>query len=195
MYNGLKGTLIFVLGAAVGSAVTWKLLKRQYEQIVQEEIDSFKETMTKNHGSITKKTEDNNDTVSDIDDEADTETQEYETITSEYSTNKEEKGGSDYMYDDGLITIIAPDEFGEDDEYDTESLIYYADEMLADDQGNLIEDIDDVVGADFADHFGDYEDNAIYFRNDKYKIEYEVVRDYRRYGDIFDVDPNLKYEE
>lgn len=196
MYNGLKGTLIFVLGAAVGSVVTWKVLKRQYEQIVQEEIDSFKEMMSKNHGSPMKiMAEVGEKIISEIANDAKTEKEEYEAIASEYSNNNEEKGGSDYMYGDGLITIIAPDEFGEDEDYDTESLIYYADEMLADDQGNLVEDADDLIGADFADHFGDYEDNAIYFRNDKYKVEYEVVRDYRRYGDIFDIDPNQKYEE
>ena len=35
--------LIFVTGAAIGSAVTWKLVKTKYEQIAQAEIESVKE--------------------------------------------------------------------------------------------------------------------------------------------------------
>ena len=39
----LSNIVIFAIGAAIGSAVTWKLLKTKYEQIAQEEIDSVKE--------------------------------------------------------------------------------------------------------------------------------------------------------
>ena len=35
--------LMFAVGAAIGSAVTWKVVKAKYEKIVQEEIDSIKE--------------------------------------------------------------------------------------------------------------------------------------------------------
>lgn len=179
MSNGLKNTIIFVLGAAAGAAVTWKVLKTKYEQIVQEEIDSFKEMMSKKHGVIV-----NEDDESEREEEL---IKEYEMMTGEYSANTDKKGGSEpVLKDRDYITIIAPDEFAEDDDYDTESLIYYADEQLADDRGNLIEEIDDLVGDDFANYFGEFEDNAVYFRNDKYKTYYEVVRDYRRYGDIFE---------
>ena len=47
MSEGLKNTIIFAVGAAVGSAVTWKLLKTKYEQIANEEIASVKETYAK----------------------------------------------------------------------------------------------------------------------------------------------------
>ena len=38
-----KNVLIFAAGAAIGSAVTWKLIKTKYEQIANEEIESVKE--------------------------------------------------------------------------------------------------------------------------------------------------------
>ena len=47
MSEGLKNTIIFAVGALVGSAVTWKLLKTKYEQIANEEIASVKETYAK----------------------------------------------------------------------------------------------------------------------------------------------------
>ena len=68
--------------------------------------------------------------------------------------------------------------------------------MLSDDRGNLVDDIDDLVGADFADHFGEYEEYSIYIRNDKYKCEYEVIQDLRKYDDVFINDgPDLTDEE
>ena len=41
--NTLVKAFIFVAGAAIGSAVTWKVVKNKYEQITQEEIKSVKE--------------------------------------------------------------------------------------------------------------------------------------------------------
>ena len=35
--------LMFAAGAAIGSAVTWKVVKTKYERIAQEEIESVKE--------------------------------------------------------------------------------------------------------------------------------------------------------
>ena len=43
MSEGLKNTIIFTVGAAIGSVVTWKILKTKYEQIANEEIESVKE--------------------------------------------------------------------------------------------------------------------------------------------------------
>lgn len=41
--SALCKILMFAVGAAVGSAVTWKFVKTKYEQIAQEEIDSVKD--------------------------------------------------------------------------------------------------------------------------------------------------------
>ena len=43
----IKNLLIFTTGAAIGAAVTWKLLKTKYEQIAQDEIDSVKEVFAR----------------------------------------------------------------------------------------------------------------------------------------------------
>lgn len=184
MYRGLKSTLIFTLGAAVGSAVTWRLLKTRYEQIVQEEIDSFKAKMAEKHEVSLG--------------EPDSETSNPKTIREEYvelaNNYSIEKGGSDSMK--SHITVLSPDDFAEDEDYETESLIYWSDGMLSDDRGNLVDDIDDLVGADFADHFGEYEEYSIYIRNNKYKCEYEIIQDLRKYVDVFINDgPDLTDEE
>lgn len=43
MNKTITNMFIFAVGAAVGSAVTWKVLKTKYDRLIQEEIDSVKE--------------------------------------------------------------------------------------------------------------------------------------------------------
>ena len=79
---------------------------------------------------------------------------------------------------------ISPDDFGEEDGYDTETLTYYADGILADDQDNLIDSVDKMVGLESLDKFGEYEDDVVYVRNEQYKCDYEILIDLRRWEDV-----------
>ena len=47
MHKAVSYSLIFSTGVAIGSFVTWKMVKTKYERIAQEEIDSVKETFSK----------------------------------------------------------------------------------------------------------------------------------------------------
>ena len=80
--------------------------------------------------------------------------------------------------------IITPDEFGEFDDYETISLTYYADGVLTDDMDEPIEDVDGLVGVDSLSHFGEYEDDSVFVRNDRMKADYEILSDLRNYSDI-----------
>ena len=79
--------------------------------------------------------------------------------------------------------VIAPEEFGEMDGYNTISLTYYADNVLADDIDELVEDVDETVGLDSLNHFGEYEDDSVFVRNDRLRSDYEILRDNRTYED------------
>ena len=83
-----------------------------------------------------------------------------------------------------MIEVIPPDEFGEDDDYDLISITYYADGVLADDGNYPIDDVEDTVGPDALDSFGEWEDDAVYVRNDKRKCYYEILRDVENYSDL-----------
>ena len=80
--------------------------------------------------------------------------------------------------------VIAPEEYGELADYDQETLNYFADGVLADDQNIPIEDTDSVVGENFEDHFGDYEDDAVHIRNDREQTDYEILLDPRKFSDV-----------
>ena len=91
--------------------------------------------------------------------------------------------------------VITPEEFGELKEYETIELTYYADFVLADNRNNPIEDVDDVIGLDSLDHFGEYEDDSVFVRDDERKIDYQILLDPRKYSDVVNKKPHPTEDE
>ncbi len=83
--------------------------------------------------------------------------------------------------------IITPEEFSDSD-YNTETLSYWADGVVTDiDNEPLTDDqIEDLIGEDSLSHFGEYEDDSVFVRNDRLRTDYEILADTRRYGDVYD---------
>lgn len=85
--------------------------------------------------------------------------------------------------------VITPDEFYENEDNDRLSFFLFADGVLADDDFLVVHDVDDVVGAESLTHFGEYEDDIVYVRNEKYKTDYEISRDERTYEEFLKENP------
>lgn len=78
--------------------------------------------------------------------------------------------------------VISPEEYDNyNTDYDDISLTYYADGILADDLDEIVEDPDNIVGPDFMNYFGKYEEDTVLIRNDRLKCTYEILRDRRTY--------------
>ena len=208
MNSTLKGVLIFVLGAAAGSLATWKLIEKKYKDIAQEEIDSVKDTFSKmKKNEYPDKLEDypdfeefdDSDDFDDVEEEPKPEQKidrnnkpdivEYAKILSETGyTNyaerqdKKEKKGVEPVEDERPY-VISPDEFGEKDGYENVTLTYYADGVLTDYFDNVISNVDEVVGFDSLDRFGEYEDDVVFVRNEKMETDYEILRDLRDFNE------------
>lgn len=198
MHNGIKNTFIFVLGAAVGVAASWKFLEMKFKKISDEEVNSVKDFYA-NRGNkcgcgdchCGKQSDPiKGDTETNTEEEGLTQ-EDYEDLVSNegyfnYSNiDKKEKGGDQMATKKNLPYIITPEDFGEHDDYDTVSLTYYADGVLTDDYSDEeIEDPDELVGPDFAEHFGEYEDDSVFVRNDILKTDYEILYDTRKYSDV-----------
>lgn len=162
----------FIVGAALGSVATWKIVKTKYEQIADEEIQSVKERFSYKKEEATTVEEDEPDPVHDI--------SEYKEIV-EDSGYSGEKGGTMTM---DRPYVISPDEFDDNDDYEKETLTYYADKVLTDIMDDKIENVDDVVGLESLTHFGEYEADSVYVRNDILKTDYEICLDARNYSDV-----------
>lgn len=201
MTNNVKYFASFLFGTAVGVAVSWKILKTKYEQIAQEEIDSVKEVFSKRNKETAEFLNDAAKTLSEIKEEIDEGPYEKSEGIIDYSgmcrdfgyisENKEKKGGddmNDYPY------VISPDEFDEIG-YNTVSLTYYADGVLTDERNDPIEDVDEIIGEDSLNHFGEYEDDSVFVRNDALRTDYEILRDLRNYYDIVGSSPMVNVDE
>ncbi len=188
MENIVKSAVIFAAGVSIGAAVTWKLLKEKYARIAQEEIDSVKEVYSAKESKI-KKILSEADVIKIKDNPVD------ESIRHEYSktvasfgyTNAEDKKEVKEEIKLAEKPYVIPPEDFDDLDYDTVTLTYYADKVLADEYDNQIEDVESLVGEESLTHFGEYEEDSVYVRNDQYKTDYEILLDMRTYEEATDV--------
>ena len=182
--NKATTIMAFFIGTAVGSIATWKLLKTKYEQIAQEEIDSIKERYSKNHEENEEEEiniPDESKPINGIDEKPDLSIYTKKLKEQGYLSDVEE-GGTDDME---KPYVISPDEYGEMDDYDLYSYVYYADKVLADENNEPIEDVDQRIGLESLNHFGEYGDDSVYVRNDKLKADYEILLDDEKYEVLF----------
>lgn len=196
MNKTITAVLAFVAGAAIGAGATCKFFKTKYEAIANEEIASVKEVYSRKAKDEATDTGDNSEeteepaeqhtspypimvTVPRATKHDDKELEAYSNLTNKYM-KKGEPAMKDRPY------VISPDDFGERDDYETVSLTYYADGILAHDDDTVIktEDIDEMVGADFAEHFGEYEDDSVFVRNSEMEIDFEILLDNRKFSDV-----------
>ena len=91
--------------------------------------------------------------------------------------------------------VIPPEEFADFDDYERITLMYFADEVLTDENFELVEDVDDVVGLESLEHFGEYEDDSVHVRNDRLKCDYEILYDPRDYADVVKKMPHPREDE
>lgn len=199
MNKKLTYGLIFVFGASLGAVVTWKFLDLKYKNLAQKEIDSVKESFDKWKKDIARGQK--------LADEAKS-----KPAISEYTEKMAELGyKTDYtknnisnlskqidfeeyskydMAENGVIEepeIISPDEFGENEEYDTVSLLYFADNFLTDENYELVLDLENTITEEALDHFGEWEDDSVFVRNDRLKIYYEILKDQRYFEEVIRV--------
>lgn len=170
----MKGLFIFLGGAILGSAITYRLMKNYYDP--EDYDEDYDEDEVYDYGEPEP---DNSEVTQDqiIEENG------YTQYSSNIKTNekREEEDEMDKPY------IITPEEFS-DSEYNTETLSYWADGVVTDiDDEPLTDDqIEDLIGEDSLSHFGEYEDDSVFVRNDRLRIDYEILADTRRYGDVYD---------
>lgn len=192
-----KGTavLLFVIGAAIGAGVTWKLTKTKYKAIADEEITSVKKAYHTANEINSSNTITSNEVVKATDVEekvkcavSKDELEKQEIVRKEYVNIVTESGysGKKPKTDEDYPRpyVISPDEFAGDYEFDTVDITYFADGVLCDENDVPLEDIENTIGNDAVRHFGEYENDAVYVRNERLKCDYEILRDERKYVDL-----------
>lgn len=177
----------FVAGAAAGTLATWQFAKKKYEQIAQEEIASVKETFAKREKARRDISENKPEpepklTIKDV-------FESKPTLEEQRQAYKQLLNDTNYISPEvkrqpTMPYVISPEDFGELDDFERFTLTYYKDGVLVDEVGDVIHDWLDLVSPDYFDHFGEFEDDAVYVRNPKLKCDYEILYDERNYEDI-----------
>lgn len=211
MKNTLSNVLIFAVGAAIGSVATWYFVKTKYERIAQEEIDSVKEEFAK-HTYVGPQDIDEAKTevepktepiiVDGFTQGISSEKKEYTDLIQGLGYRKYSEIGAsqstntptvDATEGEGGPIVITPEEFGDKD-YKIVELTYWADNVVTDTKNKRIKDVESLLG-NTLERFGEHEPDALHVRNDEKKIDFEILRDLKRYGDFFGDDSPHQAED
>ena len=175
-----KDLCIFAAGALVGAAVAAKAVREKYQQEAEEEIAEMREYYREKQQE--NKTEE-------VKEEKDEPTEEYKEIVkdegytnyTQYNDVKPEEKIDDDVEDEWTPSIIDPEEFGEDPSYDTATLTYFKDGVLADEVDEVMDP--KMVGEENLKIFDEFGARSIYVRNDEHMIDFEIIRDEYPYSE------------
>lgn len=217
MNRKIINLIIFTVGAAIGSAVTWKIVKDRYEKIVQEEIKSVKEVFSDRFNSSNEEasSEESDEEMSEEDsvsdyrkicwddledlDPSELEEEEYQADLIEYEdiANIYKEGGADNMptSEPREPYVIEPIEFGELDDYKTFELTYYEDGILEDENYDIVKNPEEILGPDALGSFGEYEDDSVFVRNERLRADFQILKDYRTYDEARSIGPGRVDDE
>lgn len=188
----IKDTVILATGMGIGIGAVWYYFDKKYKDEMSKKIEEIM--------AESKQIKPVKSTASELPAKVNTVDEVRPTLTSVETTkvnyskliNKEKYVGDESTENAEEETdyekpyVISPLEFGEkeDEGYTTVSLMFYSDGLLADDMGEVIENIDETVGVDSLNHFGEYEDDSVFVRNDRLKIDYEILLNNKRLVDV-----------
>lgn len=216
MNKKITNILAFAVGAAIGSAVTWKVLKTKYDKIVQEEIDSVKEIFSTNFIDSQETDDEDMEQPEDEPDERNIITTrqinwaDYEDLDvdddefdedPDYLSAKYADIIEDYIDTKGGVAmgskpyVISPYDYGTLDDYHQIELTYYADDILEDSDGEIVTDAEEIIGDYALRSFGDYEPDSVHVRNDMLRTDFEILRDPRTYDQARSIGPRRVDDE
>lgn len=188
-------TIGVIVGAGIGVAGTYSYFKDKYEKLAEEDFNSrraFEESKKdESEESVAEKTADSSRGI------VEPSIAEYAAILHRegyvnYSDMPEKEKKQEVVADRPYV--IQPSDFGELDDYEKISLTYTADGVLLDDMNEIVDDIEEIVGEDSLEHFGEDEDededDSVYVRNDSKKCDYEILLDHRNYQEILEIQPH-----
>ena len=185
----VKGALIFLGGAGVGSGVTYILIKKHYEERVNRDLEENRRHYQEKLGRIEEKAEVAEYTglvkglkYSEGDDEK-------EYISYDTMNDKEKRERMKEIEERVILTenprddypsgpiVITEVEYSEDELYfdKIEAELYLGDNALVDENEELL-NIEDTIGYDALEEFIESKENIIYIRNADHSTDYLISK-------------------
>lgn len=171
----MKSTLYFLAGGAVGAVVTYFICEARYKDKLLKQAEELhlyyqnkeKETCEEENVKEQKLTKDKNTYQAII------QSQNYAAVSAKPEEHKSPSASAFGPYP------ISSGEFGENGYEAMLTMNYYpTSKVLIDAEGHELsaDEIDRMVGLDFAEHFGDVDDDdtVLYIRNEELKCDFEI---------------------
>lgn len=190
----------FVIGAILGSSVTYFKLEKRHKNEIEQIKSKFTYKKPEADTDGSEEDAESEDSEGDIPEftreKPDISLYVSDLKKSGYLYGKEEDEEESEVPMSDKPYVIPTETYGSIDEYDLVGYTYYADGILADENDEKIsdDDIDNIVGEDSLEQLRESEDEIIHVRNDRLKLDYEIVLDQRRWNDIYGHIP-YEYDE
>lgn len=201
--SAFKTATAFALGAAIGALSTWAIIRESYAQKMRDERAALRESMRNTPKDIVK-TESNNDQPEAHDSEVrygDYVSQAKRYAPGRYNVipgSEDEEAEPeptiekiDPVEDYRDPYVISMDEFATMDGHEAVTLTYFRDGVLADENYDMVTDVEATVG-DALERLEQYGEDCVYVRNERLRVDYEVLRDMRSYHEILEQKPYLR---
>ena len=209
----LQTILIVIASAGISGTTGYFVAKKKYEKKADEEIESVKKAFNEHLNELTKagekidipmtrngyskyskkklsekktnKESDREPLPTDpvaVDNYIDYSAP-YRTSSKNVKTEKKFVEGEKGATSNDEPYIISPDDFMASS-YESSTLLYYADGVLADDDNNVISSYIGLIGPKALNSFGQYQEDTVFVRNDKLKTDFEIILDTREFSKI-----------
>lgn len=205
MHRTITNIFMLAVGAVIGSAATWVYSQKKYSQLIQSEIEKTKEYYSDKESDKHEEKDIQNpeeekqleeekkkalQTSADIINQSGYDMNSYSDYT-RFSKPKEEhpeivqKNLETFGSDENFPVVIAPESYGEIEDYATHEYTYFKDGVVVDDDGDVIDPdkVRSILGIDFASHIGDFEADAVHIQNDLMKTYFEILAEPYDYND------------
>lgn len=177
-YEGIIG---FLAGSVAGFFIGRLIFKKKYEDIANEEIESVKRKLLDYSNSKEEVKSSDNSKEGGYTGYAN----QYKSSAIDRPITTIDKEEINKAFDRSIRPyMINPRELGDCD-YEIQSLTYFKDKVLADEDGNIINNIAETVGYDSLAGFGKFEEDSVCVRNDGLTIDYEILLNELEYSEVF----------
>lgn len=198
-----------ILGAAGGYAAGYFMSKHKYLSMADKEIESVKAMLKRHYGVKKLPANEEPEKKVEVKEEAseDPIKTEYNNYTKQYKLGSTEIAAPNRSIPTPApkepkkapksklnFHVLSPEQFDESTN-DAVSLIYYSNKVLADTDGNVIHNVNEVIGPEALSAFGRYGDpNCVYVRDESKQIDYEILFDQKPYSQV-NLPDEEEYEE
>ena len=194
----ILSTIGILVSGGIGFACGYYFTKNKFQTLADREIDAVKKVYEKHFSNNNEKKEEVPvDNKKPLVKPAGTYNKDEYVDYSQGYRGTEETDKKDILKGKSVTApvpyIIEDYQYGEDDDYEQQSLTYYSDGVLADDEDQIIKNVVDVIGLEGLNELKklDAENSMLYIRDERYKKEYDICYSENTYSEIHNIDETV----